>query len=92
MPEINQLVVSGIVASRIHAYPNHMIFMLQNEKGRFYVQYSGRSAPRLAHGVRVMIHGSLFSVPIHGSDAGRIEASQVILLEPEGQMPPQAGA
>ena len=74
MPEINQLVVSGIVASRIHAYPNRVIFMLHNEKGRFYVQYSGRSAPALAHGVRVMIHGSLFSVPIHGSDAGRIEA------------------
>ena len=78
--EVNQLVLSGIIDSRIHAYPNRLIFMLQNNKGRFYVQYSGQNAPELAHGFRVMIQGSLFSVPIHGADAGRIEATQIILL------------
>ena len=90
MPEVNQLVVSGVIASQIHAYPNRVIFMLHNDKGRFYVQYAKRKddpavALALARGVRVMIQGSLFSVPIHGSDAGRIEAEQILLLEHEGE-------
>ena len=80
-PEVNQVMVSGAVASQVHTYPNRIIFMLHNPKGRFFVQYESPQPPAgLSRGVRVMVQGFLFSVPVQGTDAGRIEAEHIIVL------------
>lgn len=79
-PEVNQVMVSGAVASQVHRYPDRIVFMLHNPKGRFFVQYGGTPEETLVRGVRVMVQGSLFSVPVQGTDAGRIEAAQILVL------------
>lgn len=83
--EINQLLVSGIVTSQAKMYPcgetaRKAVFTLQNSSGRFYVQWN-YSEWQPDKGDYVMIRGSVFSVPVNGSDAGRIQAEEIHLLK-----------
>ena len=82
--EINELLVSGYVTSQVKIYPcggnaRKAVFTLQNSKGRFYVQWN-RAEWQPNKGDYLMIRGSVFSVPVNGADAGRIQAEEVHLL------------
>ncbi len=82
--EINQLLVSGVVISPVRVFrcgktAHKAVFTLQNSSGRFYVQWN-QADWRPSMGDNLMIRGSVFSVLVNGSDAGRIQAEEVHLL------------
>ncbi|NUM45361.1 MAG: hypothetical protein HUU38_11710 [Anaerolineales bacterium] len=82
--EINQLLVSGTVTSPVRVFrcgetAYKVVFTLQNSSGRFYVQWNDADwQPN--KGDYLMIRGSVFSVPVNGADAGRIQAKEVFFL------------
>ncbi len=80
--DINQVLISGIIASQVHVFEREkrVIFTLHSRLGRFYVQYSGDPSLTLSRGHTILIRGKLFSVPIGGSDAGRIRAEEIMPL------------
>jgi len=83
--EVNQLLISGFVTSQVRIYPcgetaRKAVFTLQNSSGRFYVQWNDAEWNPNKRDY-VMIRGSVFSVPVNGSDAGRIQAEEVHLLK-----------
>ena len=87
--ELNELLVSGFVTSQVKIYPfgetaRKAVFTLQNSSGRFYVQWN-HAAWQPSRGDYVMIRGSVFSVLLNGTDAGRIKAEEVYLLSREKQ-------
>ncbi len=82
--EINQLLVSGVVISPVRVFrsgktAHKAVFTLQNSSGRFYVQWN-QADWRPSKGDNLMIRGSVFSVPVNGADAGRIQAEEVHLF------------
>lgn len=83
--DVNQVLISGVIASKVHVYERErrLIFTLHNRLGRFYVQYTGTALWTLGRGHPVLIRGKLFSVPVGGSDVGRISADEIILLQEE---------
>lgn len=83
--EINQLLVSGLVTSPVRDFrcgkaKYKAVFTLQNSSGRFYVQWN-HADWQPNQGDYLMIRGSVFSVPVNGADAGRIQAEEVHLLK-----------
>lgn len=82
LSDINQVLISGIIASQVHVFTREQraIFTLHNRLGRFYVQYTGILNLTLHRGRPVLIRGKLFSVPVGGSDAGRIKAEEIMPL------------
>jgi hypothetical protein len=77
--ELNQVLVSGQIVSRIHRYPNKIIFTLANPQGRFFVQWTSPDW-KPQQGQQVMVRGSLFSVFGQTGNAARIRAAEICLL------------
>ena len=85
--DLNQLILSGQVASRLRIYADgKLVFTLENEWGRFYVQWVTPNWQPLK-GSRVMVRGSVFSAMCKcgRSHTARVHADDVILLNDNGQ-------
>ena len=81
--ELNQVLVSGYVASQVHVYaPNQYVFTLRNQQGRFYVQWQ-QPAWEPQQGQRILVQGSIYSVLSKTGNTTRIQAEEIILLQAE---------
>lgn len=80
LQDLNQVMVSGTVVSKVHAYSEtKYVFTLRNKRGWFYVQWMHPDW-KPHKGQRVLVRGSIYSVLSENGNITRIQADEVVLL------------
>jgi hypothetical protein len=82
--DINELIITGLIVSRVRYYAEKCAFTLENCKGRFFVQWR-TAAQHLERGQRIMVYGEIYSVRTGEKHCTRVRASRVTVLETQDE-------
>ena len=78
--DINELILTGMIASQVRRYSQKCVFTLENGNGRFFVQWP-HPGWHPERGMRVMVRGEIYSIVSNSECVMRIRASSVTVLQ-----------
>jgi len=78
--DINELIITGLIVSRVRWYQEKCVFTLENSSGRFFVLWRDPEW-RPLQGQQVMVRGEIYSVLYENKHNTRVRANNVTGLQ-----------